>query len=287
MNGPRPFRLFRLYHPSHHVPDLDAAEAFFRRVFGRPSTRLNAYSTFTPIADVLFDSIDPTRYRVAGTRPYPAVESPQLRGFGWYVDGIADLYRTLRSHGFTLVDQLDRVADGDDPPHAVGAPMPLFFTTPADAGLRYELLPRIPFPPDPRLEPGWELPPVTDDDPLGIVRCAHHTVLTAEPARALRLVVDVLGGRVVAEGRDELLGASGPYVEVADAVVHYATPDGGRADRHDAYHSITWQVADLARVERHLIASAVRIAARTPKALLTDPATGLGIPWSFTTTPSP
>ena len=113
-----------MYHPSHRVPDLDEAEEFFLRVFGRPSVRLSTlstrgrempdYSTFTLIADVLFDCIDPRRYVVAGEQRYPDVDQPQLEGMGWYVEGLTSLYRSLRAHGFTVVDQLDRVADGDD-----------------------------------------------------------------------------------------------------------------------------------------------------------------------------
>jgi hypothetical protein len=224
-----------MYHPSHHVLSLDDAERFFARVFGRPSSKLPVakYSIFTPIADVLFDTIDPSLYVLAGKQRYASIEQPHLQGFGWYVSGIAELYLSLRQAGFTVIDQLDRVATGDEPPTAAGSPVPLFFTVPSDAGLRYEFLPRIPFPLDPRLDPDWTLPPVSDDDPLGIVRCAHHTVLSASPDRALRLAVDVLGGKVIHEGSDALVGATGPYVQIADAVVHYATPDEGTPGHAD------------------------------------------------------
>ncbi len=290
----------RLYHPSHHVPDLDEAEAFFARVFGRASTRLSTlsppgraapdYSTFTPIADVLFDSIDPAQYVVGGEQRYPDVERPTLKGLGWYVEGIDSLYRSLREHGFAVVDQLDRAAVGEGPPTAAGSSMPLFFTTPEDAGLRHEFLPTIPFPLDPRLDEGWTLPPVSEDDPLGIVRCAWHTVLTDRPERALRLVVDVLGGTVVHEGHDEVLGAATTSVKVADAVLRYAEPAAGSPVRDrlaatagDVYHSITWQVVDLDRVERHLTGQGVGIALRTEDLLVADAETAFGVPWGFTT----
>lgn len=291
------FRLERMYHPSHHVLDLGESEDWFGRVFGRPSSSLPTakYSIFTPIADVLFDTIDPTRYVLAGLQRYASILQPHLQGFGWYVKGIGELYRSLRDHGFTVIDQLDQVATGDEPPTAAGSPLPLFFTVPDDAGLRYEFLPRIPFPLDPRLEEGWTLPPVSDDDPLGIVRCAHHTVLTASPDRALRLAVDVLCGTIVHTGRDDLLGCAGAYVQIADAIVHYATPDEGTPAHTDwrtrapadTYHSIAWQVLDLDRVEKHLQAEGVTIAARARDALVTDPTTSLGIPWRFTTRPVP
>ena len=305
------FRFAGLYHPSHHVPDLDEAEAFFERVFGRTSTRLaslsarssaprdgfsNDYCTFTPIADVLFDCIDPARYLVEGRRPYEPVTEPSLRGLGWYVEGIAGLHTALRAAGLTVVDQLDRVVDGDDPPTAAGSSMPLLFTTPADAGLRHELLPPIPFALDHRQADGWTLGPPAPDDPLGVVGCAHHTVTTRRPERARRLLVDVFGGTVIHEGHDELLDATATYVRLADTVIELAVPTSagagaGAADRADQraddgaagddYGSIAWEVVDLARAEAHLVAEGVGIAARTDRAILTVPATGLGIAWRF------
>ncbi|MCX4815246.1 hypothetical protein OG601_32085 [Streptomyces sp. NBC_01239] len=303
------FRVTRLYHPSHHVTDLKESEAWFERVFGRPSRPMaemtrNApasegyptdYSTFTPIRDVLFDMIDPERYVLQGVQRYASVDRPQLKGFGWYVEEIGDAYRALRRLGVGMVGQLDEPAEGDEPPTAPNSPMPIFFTVPEDAGLRYEFLPQIPFPLDHRLEPGWTLGPVSDDDPLGIERCSHHTVLTTRPERALRIVVEALGGTVVDERRDEVLGASSTYVRLADAVFAYAVPDEGtpahadwaRNAPNDTYHSITWKVVDLDRVARHLKSQGVRVRSRTDEVLVTDPETSLGIPWGFTTAPVP
>lgn len=299
------FHMTRLYHPSHHVPDLAEAEGFFERVFGRPSRPLaemmrNApaspgyptdYSTFTPISDVLFDTIDPKRYVLDGIQRYPTVDKPHLKGFGWYVEGITEAYRNLRRLGIEMVGQLDEAADSDDPPTAPNSPMPIFFTVPEDAGLRYEFLPQIPFPLDHRLAADWEVPPVSDEDPLGIERCSHHTVLTDRTDRALRVVVDGLGGEVIHSGRNEVLGTNSTYVHLADAVFEYAVPDQDTAAHddwrgnapNDTYHSITWQVADLERVARHLQAQGVGIRTRTGEVIVTDPETSLGIPWAFTT----
>ncbi|MGW5658031.1 hypothetical protein [Streptomyces humi] len=291
------------------MTDLAEGEAWFERVFGRASRPMaemtrNApasegyptdYSTFTPINDVLFDMIDPKRYVLQGVQRYPTVDKPHLKGFGWYVEGIADAYRALRRVGVQMVGQMDEPADSDDPPTAPGSPMPIFFTVPESAGLRYEFLPQIPFPLDHRLAPDWELPPVSDDDPLGIERCSHHTVLTDRPERGLRVVVEALGGTVIHEGRDEVLGVDSTYVRLADAVFQYAVPDAGtpaHADwaagaPNDTYHSITWKVADLDRVARHLEAQGVKVRTRTDEVIVTDPETSLGVPWGFTTTLTP
>ena len=305
----RDFRLTMMFHPSHRVPDLDEADDFFERVFGCASMRLaslsaggeqdpdnrNDYSTFTPIRDVVFDNIDPMLMVKDGVRRYPPVDKPHLNGLGWYVEGLASAFRALKAHGFVLVDQRDTPAEGDDPPSVVGGGLPMFWTTPENAGLRYQFLPPIPFPGDPRNAPDWVLPPVSDEDPLGIERCSHHTVLTDRPERAIRLFADVLGGRVIHEGRNDVIGATSTYIHLADGVYEFAVPDEGTAAHadwatnapHDTYHSLTFKVVDLDRVEQHLGSQGVRIRTRTDDAIVTDPETSLGVPWGFVTALSP
>lgn len=294
------FRVSAMYHPSLHVPDLSEAEEFFERVFGVPSVRLATmfggaapgrgvpdHSTFTLIGDVLIDSIDPRRYLVDGRQCYPDVEAPRLASMGWYVEDVDALYRTLRDRGVVLVDQRDGIADGDRPPTAVGSSMPLFFTVATDVGLRHELVPDFPFPLDPRTQPGWTLPP--PGGPLGIVRCAHHTVMTGAPQRALRLLVDCFGGTVavVAAGRDDVPGAEVTSVRLGDAVIRLVTSEGAAFAGNslsgvpDRYHSIAFEVVDLDRAESHLRAQGVALAARTATTIVVDPDTAFGVPWEF------
>lgn len=291
------YRVLKMFHPTHSVPDLDETEAFFARVFGRPSARMYAvvpravqestpgyprdYCTFTRIRDVFFDSIDPKRYVIEGEQRYATVAEPRLRSFGWYVDGVEALYGALRSQGIRVRDQLNRICDEDDPPPGAGATRVLYWALPEDAGLGYQFFPgEVGFHGDDRLEAGWTLPPVSPDDPLGIERSSHHTVRTSNLGRALRLVVDVLGGEVIHEAENELLRARSTYVHLAGSTLEYAVapeaPD-------DSYHGITWKVQDLDRVARHLDACGVRVSARTATTIVTDPRTSLGIPWGFTT----
>ena len=109
------FRAVMMFHPSHRVPDLDEAEQFFARVFGRSSQRLaalvgggeqdpnnrNDYSVFTTIQEVIFDSIDPKLMIKEGVQWYPDVDVPHLNGMGWYVEGLADVYRAIRARAST------------------------------------------------------------------------------------------------------------------------------------------------------------------------------------------
>ena len=144
-----PFDVIRMFHPSFHVLDLDEAERWYEQVFGLSSTRLSTgpvdpdnrtdYSTFTLIRDVLMDSIDPTRFVKDGVQQYPTIDEPHLKGFGWCVDGLLDLYREVRSKGIRLVGNLGEEGTDDEPPTAHGSSMPMFFTVPEQTGLRYQI----------------------------------------------------------------------------------------------------------------------------------------------------
>jgi hypothetical protein len=308
--NPGGFAVLAMFHPSHRVTSLVEVEDFFERVFGRNSARLNVltgvevqnpdfrmdYSTFTTVREVIFDSIDPTRLVRGGNRLYPDVTVSHLNGLGWYVDGMPEAFRSLKAAGFTIVGQDDKVAEGDDPPTVIGAPMPMFWTTPESAGLRYQFVPKVPMPGDKRMQDGWKLAPTSPYDPLGLEFCSHHTILTGQPDRAKRLFTDGLGGTVIHEGRDEARRTASTYIHLGDGVYEFAVPDEGSAAYADwqsnpapadTYHALTWKVQDLGQVEQRLADQGVGIAARTDDTIITDPATSIGIPWGFTTSTVP
>jgi catechol 2,3-dioxygenase-like lactoylglutathione lyase family enzyme len=299
-DGPRAFRLIYMFHPSVHVLDLAETEQWYERVFGASSIRLstapqdpdnrNDYSTFTMIRDVLMDSIDPKLFIKEGRQQYATVDEPHLKGFGWYADGLSELYRAHRRADILVVGLLGVQGTDDEPPMALQSSTAMFFTVPQDIGLRYQYLAPMPMAFDPRMKEGWELGPRPDDDPLGIDFTSHHTILTDRPERALRLLVDVLGGEVLDEGRNEALGTSSTYLRLADGAHEIAVPDPGspaHADLattlpNDCYHSITFKVADLDNTRRHLEAQGVALRADTGSMIVTDPKTSQGIPWGFT-----
>jgi hypothetical protein len=307
---PNTFKIVAMFHPSHRVTSLAKVDDFFERVFGRNSARLNVlsgvevqnpdsrmdYSTFTTIREVVFDSIDPARLTRGGRQLYPNVTESHLNGLGWYVEGMTDAYRAVKAAGFTIIGQDDKVAEGDDPPTVIGAPLPMFWTTPENAGLRYQFVPAIQMPGDVRLKEGWKLAPTSPYDPLGLEFCSHHTIVTDQPDRAKRLFVDTLGGTVIHEGRDEARRAASTYIHLGDGVYEFAIPDEGSAaaadwqansTSSDVYHALTWKVQDLGKVERRLGDQGVGIAVRTDDTIITDPATSIGIPWGFTTSVVP
>jgi hypothetical protein len=142
---------------------------------------------------------------------------------------------------------------------------------------------------DHRNAAGWA--PGDAQGPLGVERCAFHTLLTDNPRRALRTLVDALGGTVFYQGRDEVIGADASYVRLADTVLQLAVPDEGTAAYadwtttapDDTYYSLTFKVADLGRAAAHLKSQGVGIRSQAGDTLVTDPDTSIGVPWGFTT----
>jgi catechol 2,3-dioxygenase-like lactoylglutathione lyase family enzyme len=303
----RDFTVPMMFHPSHDVLDLREAEQFYERVFGRESTLLGDmmlklpvqpgreyprdYSTFTPMCDVLFDTIDPDRYVLDGVQKLPSITEPHLRLIAFYVDGMDQAVRDFHRHGIHVVSQMGEIIEEDVVPTAYASDILIFYTLPEDTGLRYALERAGFFRADERIDVGWEVPPVSEHDPLQLQRCSHHTILTKHPNRALKFFVDILGADVFHEGRDHLLGASSTYIFLGDSALEIAVPDEGtpayqdwkRDAPNDTYHALTWKVADLRSVRKHLEQQQVKLRTDTDDAIITDPATSLGIPWGFTT----
>jgi hypothetical protein len=303
-----PYAVKRLYHSTHLVPDHGEANTFFPKVFGRESKGLadylgggrrqiaprypTDYATFTPVAEVLVECIDPALLIVDGVQPYESVTEPHLSGVAWFVDGIENLWAELRRRRIRGTDNLNVVAEGGGPPLDPSM-TPIIFTVPADTGLRYEFcvyLPRR----DPRGDP--PVPALSPSDPLGIERCSHHTVLTDRSDRAISLLVDVLSGQVIHAERNAILATQSTYIGLAGGVFEIAEPledgspvmeDWKRRAPEDTYHSLTWQVRDLDQVADHLQASGIGIRAKSATMIVTNPADSLGVPWGFTTAAVP
>ena len=292
------------YHSTLWVPDLDKATEFFARVFARESKLLGEYfgagerdivagfprdyATFTPIAEVQLECVDPTRLLIGGVQPHESVTEPRLGSLAWFVDGVEDLWTELRRRNIRGTDMGDRVPEGDGPPLDVSS-RPIIFTLPEDAGLCYEFCVYVPHR-DPRGYP--PVPAVSPSDPLGIECCSHHTVLTKQPERALQLLVDVLGGRVIHEGHNDVLATQSTYIALADGVLEVAQPleegspameDWRKDAPQDTYSSLTWKVRDLDQVADHLEAAKVGLRAHTDTMIVTDPADSLGVAWGFST----
>lgn len=321
MSDENSYRVRLLFHPTNVVKDRAEMQAFLKRVFnadGRNQGEVLAefgfdanypadYSLYTWVADVWIDSIQPELYVLEGQPAPEGALEERLVEFGWYVDGLDGLQKAFIAAGIRTVDQHNQPVASDRAPAAAAAPdMKLMWTDPATTGLSYEFMEWSPERDalfarlaDARFDPNWTLPSPSPQDPLGIERCSHHTVLTRNVPRALGLVVDVLGGTVVREARNDLLGTTSTYVWLKDSLLEYAMPDEDNTPamasldgttkpsllgmpQEDRYHLITWKVQGLDAVARHLRAEGIRLEAEDKTTLITDPADTLGVRWGFT-----
>lgn len=302
-----PFPL--MFHPTLIVDDLEEAARWFRKVFGRTEVRweekwdfslLNPdypvnYSYFFVIGDVSIDVLAPSLLVLPGDREAVYPRGQGLVDIAWYDDDIEDVARRLERSGFRTRDQEGNIIhDGAVPESSLVADCPMIWSLPEDTGLTYEFYhlaerhrPKYSLRADPRLAPGWKSGVVDPADPLGVVRCAHHTVLTEQPDRAVRLFT-VLGGDIGPARYDSLLDADVVPVSYADSVIEFATPRGapildvltGEPTHADQYLGMTFAVTDLDAVESHLKSHGVGVV-RTGDEIVTDPRTSYGARWGF------
>ncbi|RVX68680.1 hypothetical protein B0A52_07107 [Exophiala mesophila] len=301
------YKVRYMWHPTHMVTDLPACERFFQDVFNLESIPVEAnlppkeecptyprdYSILTLIRDVMFDSVDPTKYVVEGRQNLDDVDAPgHPLCFGLAVEGADELYKTFVENGIRSTDQANRVARRNKAPITGFKNATLFFTLPESAGLRYQFYPvEATGYPDPRAEPGWKLPPVSKDDPLALEFCSHHTILSLDPTKAFNVFIGILKGKIIHRGRNELLETDSTYISLGSDVYEIAIPTRAgsfAADDvkwnapFDTYHGITFRTADLAKVRRHLEAKRVPLLLQNDHMIITDPKHTIGVPWGFT-----
>ncbi|MDQ1058223.1 catechol 2,3-dioxygenase-like lactoylglutathione lyase family enzyme [Arthrobacter globiformis] len=302
-----------MFHPTLIVEDLEQSSAWFSRVFGRPEVRwenkwdltlLNPtypinYSYFYVLGDVSLDVLCPSLLVLPGGKKAVYPEGEGLSDIAWYTDRIEEVSRQLETHGFRTRDQEGNIIhDGVVPESNLVADCPMIWSLPEDTGLTYEFYDmarrhwdKYSEHADPRLSPNWRPDRVVEDDPLGIVRTAYHTILTKDRARAKKLFADVLDGKVVDEFHDPEMDADCVEIAYAKSVLRFATPRTepimdvltGEPTHTDQYLGITFDVLDVKAAAAHLEHEGVSIVHRQDQSIVTDPTTSKGVVWGFRT----
>ena len=306
-----------MFHPSLGVTDLALPREWFPRVFGReviewrsPLSVANSdfrtsYSVFVNIADLHMQAHDPALR--TGNGAIERFATKRFSGVGlnacvWYTTNAVALVERLADYGVRCQDFTgELVRSGYAPRSGLEADgFYMVFALPEDTGFHYSFVQydyngqywkdhgAFYRAGDPRLSSDWVLPPVSPDDPLGIKKCHHHTIITTNTARALNLYVEALGGRIVATEYNRSLDADSTYLEFAGSILEFASPRLNTspllkhvAEGRDHYYGITFQVSDSERTERHLRDVGISPKRDFDGGVTIDPGHGLGAWWRF------
>jgi catechol 2,3-dioxygenase-like lactoylglutathione lyase family enzyme len=304
------FKVPLMFHPTHIVNDLEEAGAWFQRVFGRgritwgerwdlsklPSEYPVDYSFWVMIGDVVHDVLCPSLY-IVDSDAVPYGDGGGLAGISWWVEDSSGFASAMEKAGVTLVDQANqRVTGGRFAKSLLTDEFTLMSMKSDEVGFPHtfseilgysrEGFARV----DHRLRDGWVLPPPPENDPLGVVAGAWHTIATDDVNRAVWLFTDVLGGREISRGIDPVGGAEACHVAFASTVVQIVPQREASTDaapRQDRYDSLTLKVRDLEVVREHLVACGIGLSHDDGSLIRTDAKDCLGATWGFTETLAP
>jgi catechol 2,3-dioxygenase-like lactoylglutathione lyase family enzyme len=300
----------RLFHTTQLVDDLEKTRDWYERVFGRPGFRWEDsldvstldpnypinYSFFAFIADFPHHFLCPSMHatgNLAGQTRFVGVAEGMI-GMGWYSDDAVSMIAQLAALGFRSHKQDGSLITPDNHPYSsFSKNVVVGFTMPEDAGARYEIASPIKktglraAEVDPRLQPDWAGPKHDPKDPLHLLRSSHHTFITNDLDRALRVHVAGLGGRVIHEAWNTELEARSTFVALADAVIEFAVPEvsspylkrvqGGL----DLQYSITLVSADLDAVNTHTNREGCSPRVAPTGEIVIDAANAYGLEWRF------
>jgi catechol 2,3-dioxygenase-like lactoylglutathione lyase family enzyme len=308
-----------LFHATHIVASMDEALGVYQRLFARPILHAgywdlgHRWAIFVYVGDVWLEAAIPDSHP-SGLRKFVDRFGSRLHSLAWYVDGIDELVAVLRGDD-------RRIAEDPDPKVA--------YSSFAASGSGSRPVPRhgpIPLPPGYRRSypDGWDsrvvythfrdtfgmlefcepsgyhaIPPRTPDpdmlpvdDPLGIIRASHHTIVVEDGAAASAFWVERLGAQIAGRRTNDLIGSKSTFVRVGNGpgtlleLAEAQRPGSARADLDACglpiLHSITFSVSDLAGVRDHLASAGVAVEADDDDTLVTDPGSSAGARYGFT-----
>jgi catechol 2,3-dioxygenase-like lactoylglutathione lyase family enzyme len=288
----------RLFHIVHLTGDLPGLEAWYDDVFSVRRGFLDHHylegekrdASLVVLGDAVIEPLAPA-FRVDGWDMMPLGRFHRRFGshwhsIAWYTGDVGEIWQRCTDY------QVRVYGEGGVPTGRPSADQHIM-THPKDTMAQLEFVPADSLMTvlDPRLKPDWDPSWWVHNHPLGLRRLAYTTVTTRDLDRARRIYTGPLGGTVLHENVSELTGTVNCYVLVGeDTVIELASPtrDGtiaadDLAANGEMLHAAAFQVADLDRAERYLMAKGIKVTERDNTTLLTDPATTHGVPFRWTT----
>jgi catechol 2,3-dioxygenase-like lactoylglutathione lyase family enzyme len=248
------FKIGKLFHLTHVVSDLDAADQWYDDIFSaarfyrgymKPAVR-NA--SLLCVGDCCLEPVQLARVPGAEHSPigkFYARFGQRFHSIAWYVDDVEDIAATLLQRNIRLYDVTGKALSEPTEKFAV-------WTHPRDAHALLEFAVVEKFTTDSRLQPGWSSTFWRDQHPLGVERTSHLTVLVGNLQDAKTLYHETLGGRLLHEeeipGRKKSLFFAVGTDTVIEAAqpLSAASPEGRELERDgEGVYAVTFQTKDL------------------------------------------
>jgi catechol 2,3-dioxygenase-like lactoylglutathione lyase family enzyme len=280
-----PIREF--FHLMQIVDDFDDAEGRYQALLAPQVYAPKRWSDFdlrwASLAnigpDFVLEIMEPSKQTEHLSSPLPkfyARHGEHLHSMAWFVDDddMTTLMERMRAWGVRVITPYEGRSESADP-----EPMQTFFTHPKDTfgQMEFQSLSSDGHR-DPHLGPDWSGAFWQDEHPLGLERMSHITTVVGDLDRASAFYEEVLDAP--AFHREDGPDRRSAFVMVgSEAVVELAQPTAatGRlgqdlADHGELPHAVTFKVADLAAVEKHLGAIGMGVAERADTTLVVEPA---------------
>jgi len=285
------FKIGKLFHLTHVVSDLDAADQWYDEIFSvcrfyraymKPAVREASLIT---IGDCVMEPVQLARVPGAEQSPigkFYARFGQRFHSIAWYVESVEDTFAALNRHNIRLYDLVGKVVTEPRGKLAV-------WTHPKDTHALLEFAAIEKFTVDARLQPGWSAAFWRDQHPLGIERASHITVLVKDLREAKTLYQDILGGKLLHEGEIPGQKRSAFFAVGADTVIEAAQPlSATRPEGRDleqageGIYSVTFKTKDLQKAADFLQAKKQRIERQGTDSLVLNRNDAFGMVIGFT-----
>jgi len=283
-------RIGKLFHLTHVVTDLDAADRWYDEVFsawryyrGYMKAALRDASLVC-VGDLVLEPIQMAKVPGAEKSPigkFYARFGQRFHSIAWYTDDVIGLFESISKQRIRVYDMVgNQVSD----PHTT----PGLWTHPKDAHSLLEFALSGRYNLDPRFHPGWSSSFWRDKHPLGIERTSHITVTYADLKQASGLYVEALGGKLIHE--EEIPGhkRSAFFAVGEDTVVEAAqplstsTPESRDMEKDgEGVYAVTFKTTNLKRAAQFLESKKQRIVSQDATSLSLNTADTFGMTVGF------
>ena len=285
------FKIGKLFHLTHVVSDLAAADTWYDEVFS--AWRFyRAYmkaavrdASLLTISDFVMEPVQLARVPGAEQSPigkFYARFGQRFHSIAWYVESVEETCAALSKRNIRLYDLVGNVVKEPGGKLAV-------WTHPKDTHALLEFAVIEKFSIDARLQPGWSAAFWRDQHPLGIERASHITVLVRDLPEAKTLYQDILGGKLLHEEETPGQKRSAFFAVGADTVIEAAqplsatSPEGRDLEQAgEGIYAVTFKTKDLKRAADFLQAKKQRLERQGTESLVLNRDEAFGMVIGFT-----